>query len=250
MVEIGRQQTHGSGTGLPIGQRPQTEPDVGHSGRPGKDPPVAGERVPRGRFPQRDGREGDGLVQIAPHREPPQHPGTIDQPGTVGHVAGGAVGTNDEVGVQLVAVDGETVQLVTRPQRTVGPTADLDGAGIEGRGTQGIVELHPGHCPGAARIGQPVHAGQDDPASVRTDHHHVADIEAGRLGHPEVGEDLEAFRSDEVATGLVPWEACLVEEGHGGAGPRQDEGRDAPGRTRSDHQHVDAPRAHNSPLGR
>ena len=71
--------------------------------RSGEDPSVPGEGPPPGLLPQRDGRKLDVLVQVAPHGEPPQHPGLLDQPGALGHVAGGSVGPDDEVGPELAS---------------------------------------------------------------------------------------------------------------------------------------------------
>ena len=191
------------------------------------------------------------LVEVAAHGEPPQHPGAVDQSGAGGHVTGGAVGPDHEIGPELVApADGEPVEIGSRPQRAVGPALAGDGSGVERRGPQVGVEHGPGHGPGPARVGQAVEAGQDHPPPGRAHHHHVADVEAGGLGDAEIGQDLKAPRPDEVATGLVPRERGLVQQGHLGAGAGQDQRGDAAGRSGPDHQHVEAPRVHSTPLGR
>ncbi len=182
MVEIGGEHPHRPGTGLAIRQRPDADADVGDAVRAREDPAVAGEGIPAGLFPQRDHREVDELVHIGAHRESPEHPRSLDQAGALGHVAGGTVGTDHEVGPQFPTVtDGEAFELTVRPEGAIGPPDEGDGACVEGGGAQGVVEHPPGDGPSATRVGHTVAAGEDDPPAGGAHDRQVADIEPGRF---------------------------------------------------------------------
>ena len=146
--------------------------------------------------------------------------------------------------------DPEALEVGSAPQRTAGTTVDLLGTGIQSRGSQGVIEHRAGDGARPPRVGEAVETWEQNPSAGRTHHHHVADVEAGRLGHSQVVEDLESPGPDKVPAGLVPRKPGLVDQRHARTGPGQNQSSDTAGGAGADHQDVVPARPHVSPLGR
>ncbi len=111
---------------------------------PGKSQPYPG-RPPALLLPSAMNGRSTACVEVAAHGKAPQHPVRLDQPRTLGHVAGGPVGTDDEVGADRVCVgDVEPVDVPTVEQGLVGPALEGHGSGVEGGVAQGVIEHEAG----------------------------------------------------------------------------------------------------------
>ena len=78
-----------------------------------------------------------------------------------------------------------------------------------------------------AGVGQTGCVGQRDPPIGGSHHHHVADWQAAGQDDPEIVKDLHAAWTDEIAAGLVPWEARLVDQCDASTAAGEHEGGDA-----------------------
>ena len=131
-------------------------------------------------------------------------------------MAGCPVGSDHEIGTQLVLADPEALEGGSAPQRTAGPALDPLGAGIESGGPQGVIEHRAGDGARPPRVGDTVEAREQNPSTGRAHDHHVADVEPGRFGHPQIVQDLEPPGPDQIAAGLVPRKPGLVDQRHAG----------------------------------
>ena len=213
---------------LTIGHRTQTQADICSPGGSWKDPPITGKPVPRRRFPKHDGGEIDGLWKVCPYRETPQDLLCIDHAGCLRHPARRAVGSNHEVGAQLGPV--------TQPVAVNSPLAfhRPDGMSVYRNGSRfdrHLVEhrVKDGTCNRRAMtgVGEPFAAGELRPATVLADDQDVADVLPRRSVDLEIGQQTERPRADDIATGFVTRELCLVDQCHPGSAPGENECGDA-----------------------
>ena len=252
----------GPGTPRPLGPGADPESHVGRPVRPGKDPAVAGEGAPGVGLPQGDDRQVHRLADVGPDGEPPQDVPGPDQAGDLGHPAGGPVRPDDEVGPQFVPrrvvvgalspvgvrpPDHESRQAARGPERAARPALVGDCAGVERRRPEDVVEDRARDGPGTARVGDPVDAGEEHPATRRSHHHHVAQVGAGRFGHPQIGHDLEGPGPDDVPARLVPGEPGLVHQGHRGTRSGQHQCCRAARRSGAHDEDIDVPLPHTRP---
>ena len=82
----------------------EPETDVGPTIHTGEQPPVAGEATPAGIVPQHDERPLHCLIEVGALGEAPQHRAVVHQSGCVGYDAGRSVGSDDDIGLDVVTV--------------------------------------------------------------------------------------------------------------------------------------------------
>ena len=87
-------------------------------------------------------------------------------------------------------------------------------------------------------------------ATGRTDDEHVADVAASERRQSEIGEQLQASGSDQIATCLVTGERRFVDQRHPYPTFSQHSGGDTPRRAAPDNENVKARPAHPAPFAR
>ena len=204
VLEERRERSNRLGPGLTVGAGTEAEADVDVSSRTRKHPAITGKGVPRCRLPQNDGGELDRVRQVRAHRESPQDLGRLDQAGCGCDTTGGSVGTNHEIGAQLLAcAQPISVDAAVLFQWLICPPKDRGGPGIDSRFMEHRVEDVPGDGLSVPRISEPLGTRKPDPATGGPDHQHGADVRAGRLRYSEIGQYLQATGADQIATCLV-----------------------------------------------
>ena len=214
---------------------PEADPEaeIG-TGGPGEQPPVAGEAATGGVVPQRDHRSIDGGIDVSPQGEAPQHPAIVDQPGGAGRRAVGAVGADDGVAHQVLARGQRHALLADVGHAGV----DVHRAGIERRGAAGSVEPGPGDRHGVAGVGPPGSGRQDDAATRRTDDDHVAHPHSAGRRQPDLVEQPDTARPDQIAAGLVATRRRSVDQRDASPGACKHQRSHAAGGARADHHRV------------
>src|SRR5680860_121517 len=241
MFEESDEVTRSASAGTSVAEDADTEADVHAAVASREYPAVSGKRATRVGGPQQDVGQLDRLLEVGAYREPPQQPSRVQESRNVCDVARGAVGTDDDVGLQ------------SQPRRQreprgsgafaewfVGPTDEELGSGRDRSGLQGRVEACTRHDDRVAGVGPTGRGGKADPIAGRPDNDHVAQPERNGDVEVEFVEKLHTSGADEVSTRLIAWEGGLVDERNSCSASREHKRSDAARGTRSHDEDVEA----------